>query len=166
MGSDADAAVVAVAGSVRGWWGLGVCLAGSHDPCGFASGHLVLLVDEVGDAVAEGVGGVLDGERAEPCGLGELLFEFGPVPGEVRQECSERRQGGIAGAGGRGSGDLGEPFADPGLAGFEGTVEAALRIMLGPGVLRCAGGTQVGVGGLVGGAPLLDVWSDWLSTDS
>lgn len=37
VGSDADAAVVAVAGSVHGWWGLGVCLAGPHDACGFAT---------------------------------------------------------------------------------------------------------------------------------
>lgn len=155
-----------VVGSVDGWGRLGVVLVCPHDAAGFASGHFVFLVDEVGDAVAEGVGGVVDGERAEPCGLGELLFEFGPVPGEVRQVRSERGQGGIASTGRRGGGDLGKPLTNPGLAGLEGTVEAALRIMLGPRVLRCAGGTQIGVGGLVGGAPLLDVWSDWLSTDS
>ena len=36
-------------------------------------------------------------------------------------------------------------------------VEPALHVAFGRGVLGRAGGSQVGVGGLVGGAPLLDV---------
>ncbi|MFN8120016.1 MAG: hypothetical protein U0R67_10685 [Micropruina glycogenica] len=134
-GSDADAAVVTVVGSVDGWGRLGVVLVCPHDAAGFASGHFVFLVDEVGDAVAEGVGGVFDGQRAERCGVGELPVEVGSASGEVGQVCGEGGQRGVAGARGGGVGDLGEPIADAGLAGLEGPLEAALGVVFGAAAL-------------------------------
>jgi len=145
-----------VVGSVAGgWWGEGS--AGVGDLEGFLAVHLVLSPDLGSDAVAEGVGGVLGRQRAEVGRFGEQVGDVGPVAGELGEVRGEGGQGRVAGGGGCGGSDPGLPFADSGLAGLQRVVEVALGVAFGRGVFRRAGGSQVGVGGLVGGPPLLDV---------
>lgn len=110
-----------------------------------------------GDAVAEGVGGVFGRQRAEVGRVGEQVGDVGPGAGELGEVRGEGGQGRVASGGGGGGGDPGLPFADARLAGLQRVVEPALGVAFGRGVLGRPGGSQVGVGGLVGGAPLLDV---------
>lgn len=105
---------------------MGLC-----DGEGFVVFHLDLLLDEGGDPVVQGVGGVVDGQRAEAGSDGEQCVETRPALGRVGEVGGEGRKAGVTGARGRGGGDLGQPFADSGLAGVESVVESSLGLSLG-----------------------------------
>ncbi len=128
--SDADAAVAAAVGSM-GTGGLGHGSVGLCDGEGFVVFHLDLLLDEGGDPVVQGVGGVVDGQRAEAGSGGEQHVETRPQLRRVGKVCGEGRKAGVTGARGRGGGDLREPFADSGLAGVESVVAPSLGLSLG-----------------------------------